>query len=100
MGINLFGKKQLPDEFELYASHIGDKVKFRGINYFWQLHYYMVLGAETIYEISDILTNSFPTTFKLVGIEDKFLYDSFRFPTLKEIRKEKLNKIKDLIHDN
>ena len=89
MGINLLGKKQLPNEFELYASHIGDKVKFRGINYFWQLYYYLLLDTETIYEISDILTTTKVTsTFKLVGVEDEFLYDSFRFATVKEIYKK------------
>jgi len=91
--MDLFGKKQLPDSdstLYFYDFYIGDKVKFIGINYFWQLHYYLSLDTETIYEIVNIIDHGYYTCLEFAGFGDEFFYNSFRLATIKEIRKEKL----------
>jgi len=92
--MNLFGKKQLPDNI-FYDFHIGDNVKFIGINYFWQLFYYLFLDTETTYKINDIIYSTYYISLKFDEFDDIFFYDSFRSATLKEIRKEKLNILKN-----
>ena len=79
---NIFKNEKFPWQFKK-----GDKIKFVGIQFFYQVDYYLELDNETIYEIENI----HQTDFKLKGIDKLFIWASFIHATTKEIRKEKLN---------
>jgi hypothetical protein len=52
-----------------------------------------ILNTETIYEISNVEVHSWHTKIELNGINGKFNSVSFNYAPIKEIRKEKLNKL-------
>jgi hypothetical protein len=79
---------------------IGEKVKFisssqEQVNWGSNTNPDGILNTDTTYEISYVEVHSWHTKIELVGIKGQFNSVSFDYVPIKEIRKEKLNKIND-----
>jgi hypothetical protein len=77
---------------------IGEKVKFKSsspeqVNWGSNSDPYEILNTEDTYEILYVEVHSYHTKIELVGIKGRFNSVSFDYVPLKELRKEKLNKL-------